>query len=128
MLRFRHFFMLGMFLLWPLLIVLTDPESGMLRGFFPNAAWASMAVFIQALGSKTMGLLFAWWSYMAFRDYEEADNRFLFAQVRIHGNVAAGLALIANALILSILIVVFCWGLDATAPAISGALSSMRGG
>jgi hypothetical protein len=127
MLRFRHVFMLGMFLLWPLLIVLTDPESGALRGFFPNAAWASLAVFIQALGSKTMGLLFAWWSFKAFRDYIEADNRELFRQV-LAGNVAAGLALIANALILAILIVVFCWGLDATAPAISGAVSSMRGG
>ncbi|OOG79158.1 hypothetical protein B0E41_25370 [Hydrogenophaga sp. A37] len=119
--------MLGMFLLWPLLIVLTDPESGALRGLFPNAAWASLAVFIQALGSKTMGLLFAWWSFKAFRDYIEADNRELFRQV-LAGNVAAGLALIANALILAILIVVFCWGLDATAPAISGAVSSMRGG
>lgn len=127
MLRFRHVFMLGMFLLWPLLIVLTDPDSGALRQVFPTAAWASMAVFIQALGSKTMGLLFAWWSYTSFRDYIEADNRELFRQV-LRGNVAAGLALIANALILVALILVFCWALDATAPALSGAISSMRGG
>lgn len=126
MLRFRHVFMLGMFLLWPLLIVLTDPDTGALRGFFPSAAWASLAVFIQALGSKTMGLLFAWWSFKALRDYAEADNRELFRQV-LSGNAAAGLALIANALILAVLIVVFCWGLDATAPAISGAISSVRG-
>jgi len=120
--KFRHLFLVGMFLLWPLLIVLTDPQTGALRGLFSNAAMAGMLVYMLALGSKMMGLLLAFWAYKAFRDYPESDNQKLFQLVRT-GNVAAGHGLVSNAIVLAVLIFVFCYAMDATVPAAFGPAS-----
>lgn len=101
--RFRTLYMAGGSLLLVLALLATEPDSPLVQDLpigGPVVAWLLSA----ARGVLVVALAHLAWR--ALHDYPEADGQRLFEEVQ-KGNVAAGLALLARAAIVGVLLLVF---------------------
>ena len=100
--RLRTIFTAGGSIAILALLLILDPDSGLgIKLFSP-----STMVLVLKILSGIMLVSCAFWAKKALMDYPEADMRTLFKQA-LAGNVSAGLALIAHAIIFCALIYVF---------------------
>lgn len=104
-LRFRHVFLIGGTLAVAAVLLLTDPQGGIVT-----------ALLGMSLASSLAAVLLAHWSRKALHDYPEADARQLFAKAR-ETSVGAGLALLALAVVLNGLLALFGGAARAQVPA-----------
>lgn len=94
-LRFRHAFLIGGSATAAFILLLTDPQGGIVTGLLG-----------MSLAANLLAVLLAHWSRKALHDYPEADAQRLFAEAG-RTSVGSGLALLALAVVLNGLLGLF---------------------
>jgi hypothetical protein len=105
--RFRHTWMIGGSIAVLLLLFFTDPDDGLSTG-----------MLLLSLVVPIIAILFSHWGRKAFFDYPEADMRLLFAEAR-KSSTGAGLALIAIAIVIFGLLMLFSKPVGAAEPPVA---------